>query len=402
MTIRVSRGFLAITVILVTALVISACGVFSSDDDSSHDLAKVLEAYEKLQENYVDRELLDPEVLSEAAIRGMLSALDDPFTTYFDPRGFEAAVGDIQGEFTGIGAEVTVRDDKPTVVAPIPGTPAEAAGLRAGDVFVEVDGRSLEGLSLDDVIFLIRGPKGEPVILKIFRASTDETFDVTIIRDTIRTVTVRTERLDNGIVRVRISQFAGRTGEELEAALKELNEEGVRAIVLDLRNNPGGLLDVVVDVASEFLEGGLVLYEIDGLGERRDWEAGSGGQNIDTPMVVLVNGGSASGSEVVAGAMQARGRATVIGTQTFGKGVVNLPIPLKDGSGIYVTIARWFTPTGDQIGDIGITPDIIFEQSEDAVTAGQDPQLEKAIEVVEAEIRGLIAATNVEAIVDGG
>ena len=402
MTIRVSRGFLAITVILVTALVISACGVFSSDDDSSHDLAKVLEAYEKLQENYGDRELLDPEVLSEAAIRGMLSALDDPFTTYFDPRGFEAAVGDIQGEFTGIGAEVTVRDDKPTVVAPIPGTPAEAAGLRAGDVFVEVDGRSLEGLSLDDVIFLIRGPKGEPVILKIFRASTDETFDVTIIRDTIRTVTVRTERLDNGIVRVRISQFAGRTGEELEAALKELNEEGVRAIVLDLRNNPGGLLDVVVDVASEFLEGGLVLYEIDGLGERRDWEAGSGGQNIDTPMVVLVNGGSASGSEVVAGAMQARGRATVIGTQTFGKGVVNLPIPLKDGSGIYVTIARWFTPTGDQIGDIGITPDIIFEQSEDAVTAGQDPQLEKAIEVVEAEIRGLIAATNVEAIVDGG
>ena len=402
MTIRVSRGFLAITVILVTALVISACGVFSSDDDSSHDLAKVLEAYEKLQENYVDRELLDPEVLSEAAIRGMLSALDDPFTTYFDPRGFEAAVGDIQGEFTGIGAEVTVRDDKPTVVAPIPGTPAEAAGLRAGDVFVEVDGRSLEGLSLDDVIFLIRGPKGEPVILKIFRASTDETFDVTIIRDTIRTVTVRTERLDNGIVRVRISQFAGRTGEELEAALKELNEEGVRAIVLDLRNNPGGLLDVVVDVASEFLEGGLILYEIDGLGERRDWEARSGGQNIDTPMVVLVNGGSASGSEVVAGAMQARGRATVIGTQTFGKGVVNLPIPLKDGSGIYVTIARWFTPTGDQIGDIGITPDIIFEQSEDAVTAGQDPQLEKAIEVVEAEIRGLIAATNVEAIVDGG
>ena len=314
MTIRVSRGFLAITVILVTALVISACGVFSSDDDSSHDLAKVLEAYEKLQENYVDRELLDPEVLSEAAIRGMLSALDDPFTTYFDPRGFEAAVGDIQGEFTGIGAEVTVRDDKPTVVAPIPGTPAEAAGLRAGDVFVEVDGRSLEGLSLDDVIFLIRGPKGEPVILKIFRASTDETFDVTIIRDTIRTVTVRTERLDNGIVRVRISQFAGRTGEELEAALKGLNEEGVRAIVLDLRNNPGGLLDVVVDVASEFLEGGLVLYEIDGLGERRDWEAGSGGQNIDTPMVVLVNGGSASGSEVFAGAMQARGRATVIGT----------------------------------------------------------------------------------------
>ena len=402
MTIRVSRGFLAITVILVTALVISACGVFSSDDDSSHDLAKVLEAYEKLQENYVDRELLDPEVLSEAAIRGMLSALDDPFTTYFDPRGFEAAVGDIQGEFTGIGAEVTVRDDKPTVVAPIPGTPAEAAGLRAGDVFVEVDGRSLEGLSLDDVIFLIRGPKGEPVILKIFRASTDETFDVTIIRDTIRTVTVRTERLDNGIVRVRISQFAGRTGEELEAALKELNEEGVRAIVLDLRNNPGGLLDVVVDVASEFLEGGLILYEIDGLGERRDWEARSGGQNIDTPMVVLVNGGSASGSEVVAGAMQARGRATVIGTQTFGKGVVNLPIPLKDGSGIYVTIARWFTPTGDQIGDIGITPDIIFEQSEDAVAAGQDPQLEKAIDVVEAEIRGLSAATNVEAIADGG
>ena len=402
MTIRVSRGFLAITVILVTALVISACGVFSSDDDSSHDLAKVLEAYEKLQENYVDRELLDPEVLSEAAIRGMLSALDDPFTTYFDPRGFEAAVGDIQGEFTGIGAEVTVRDDKPTVVAPIPGTPAEAAGLRAGDVFVEVDGRSLEGLSLDDVIFLIRGPKGEPVILKIFRASTDETFDVTIIRDTIRTVTVRTERLDNGIVRVRISQFAGRTGEELEAALKGLNEEGVRAIVLDLRNNPGGLLDVVVDVASEFLEGGLILYEIDGLGERRDWEARSGGQNIDTPMVVLVNGGSASGSEVVAGAMQARGRATVIGTQTFGKGVVNLPIPLKDGSGIYVTIARWFTPTGDQIGDIGITPDIIFEQSEDAVAAGQDPQLEKAIDVVEAEIRGLSAATNVEAIADGG
>ena len=394
MTIHINRNILiaaAAAIVVVAALGLAA--LFENDDPSlPSEVARVGEAYRVLERHYVDRDQLDPEALTAAAIRGMVDSLDDPFTNYFTPDQNRAATEDIEGSYTGIGAEVTMRDNRPTVVSPIPDTPAEQAGIMAGDVFVAVDGESLEGLSLDGVIDLIRAPKGEPVDLTMFRPRTEETLEFSIVRDVIRTVTVRTEPIDDRITRVQITRFSTPTAKDFKEALEGLNETGTKGIILDLRNNPGGLVSVVIEVASQFLDGGLVGYEVDADGERDDWQVKDGGVAKDIPLVVLVNGGSASGSEVVSGALQSRGRAQLIGVQTFGKGSVTLPVTLSDGSGVQVTTTRWFTPTGEQIGSVGITPDILLERTAEDIAAGRDPQLERAIEALESIIGQLAAA----------
>jgi len=265
-----------------------------------------------------------------------------------------------------------------TVVAPIPDSPAERVGILAGDILIEADGTSLKGLSLDAGIDLIRGPQGSIIKLKVYRTDNDEDILFEIKRDTIEHMTVRVEDLDRGLARVRITRFANPTDEQVEDALETLSERKTQGVVLDLRNNPGGVLESVVLVASEFLDEGLVLYELDADGKRTDHDVQKDGLAVDMPLVVLVNGGSASGSEVLAGALQSHGRATVLGTQTFGKGVVNLPVELSDGSGLFITIARWYTPSGGQIGNVGITPDVIS-----VLTTSQDTQLEDAIDILE-------------------
>jgi carboxyl-terminal processing protease len=346
------------------------------------DLAKVWEAYEVLQERYVDRQSLDKEKLAEGAIRGMIATLDDPFTSYFPPRRYQENLELFEGAFQGIGAQVAIRDGHVTVVSPIPDTPADKAGLRAGDIILAVEDQSVEGLTLDEVIDRIRGPKGTPVRLRILQAQTNRIMDLRIVRDEIKNATVTYGLLEGPIARVRLTQFVERTDEDLIRALDELKDQKVRGIVLDLRNNPGGLLRVVIRVASQFLDKGLVLYEVDASGTRTDHAVQGGGDAKTIPLVVLVNGGSASGSEVVAGALQDQRRAVIIGTQTFGKGVVNTPIRLSDGSGMIVTTARWYTPNGRQIGKVGITPDVLVERTPEDIAAGRDPQLAKALELL--------------------
>ena len=399
MPVHISR----VTLILVASLVIVAIVASACNGDESSgavkelpaaagelpiDLVKIEEVYRALREHFVDRERLDPERLSGGAIRGIVDSLDDPFTSYFTPQRFRMTQETFRGNFEGIGANVTVRDGRVTIVAALPDSPAERAGLMPADVILEVDGESVEGFSLGMVIDQIRGPEGEPVHIRIERPETGEVIAVTIVREGIKHVTASFQQATDGIARVQITQFVATTDENLERVLDEVLDLGMAGIVLDLRNNPGGLITTTVSVASQFLTDGLVLSQVDADGERREWKVAGGGKATEIPLVVLVNEGSASASEVLAGALQDQGRAPIIGTQTFGKGVVNVPIQFSDGSGVFITTARWFTPKGRTIGDIGITPDIEVARTADDIAEGLDPQLDQALDVLE----GLIEA----------
>ena len=394
MRLLLNRVSLALSAsILVVALAAAACS--DSGDGAAlrqppaaaaelpTELVKVDEAYRALRERFVDHEKLDPEKFAEAAVRAMVDSLDDRFTTYFTAERFRMTQETFRGTFEGIGANVTVRDGRVTIVAPLPDSPAQRAGIMPADVILAVDGEPVEGYSVGMVIDRIRGPEGEPVRLRIERPETGQVIDVTIVREGIRHVTVTFQLVGDRFARVQITQFVATTLDDLKRVIDEVLELGVAGIVLDLRNNPGGLVTSVVDVASQFLSEGLVLFQIDADGERTEWKVTGGGKAREVPLVVLVNEGSASASEVLAGALQDQGRARIVGTQTFGKGVVNIPVEFSDGSGLVITTARWFTPNGRTIGDVGITPDTEVPRSADQIAEGQDPQLEAALDALQ-------------------
>jgi carboxyl-terminal processing protease len=342
-----------------------------------------LESWAILKEEHYLSESLDAEELSQAAIRGMLEAIDDPSASYLTAEGYSIRAQDLKGSLEGIGATVQMKDGKITVVAPLPDTPAQRAGVLSGDVILEIDGESTEGFSLMDAVSRIRGPKGEPVDLVILHQGEDSPVSLTIVRDVINVASVYIENLEGGIAHIRVTSFSETTNEQMVDALEEVRDSGARGIVLDLRNNPGGLLKSVVDIAGHFLDGSLVLYEISNRGERKDWQAEPGGIAVDIPVVVLVNEFSASGSEVLSGALKDHDRATVIGTTTFGKGSVNHFRQLSDGSALYFAIAHYYTPDGVAIEGQGLEPDITVPPSEDDT---EDLQLDKALEVLEARI----------------
>ena len=338
------------------------------------------EVWELLEEEHVDGKNLDEQALSDGAIRGMLQALDDPYAAYLRPDQYAVESQDIQGFFEGIGAEVGMRDGRITILAPLPGAPAEKAGIRPGDIILEIDSDSTQGLSLLEAVRKIRGRKGTSVELLVLHLNTTEPELIAITRGVIPLNSVRLMMRMGGIGHLRLSSFSGTTNRELEEALEQFAMSDGAGLVLDLRNNPGGLVSAVVDVASQFLEDGLVLYQIDAKGQRTDWEVKSGGNAHEVPMVVLVNEFSASASEVLSGALRDHGRAEIVGTTTFGKGSVNNLWQLEDGSGVNFTIARWFTPSGDQIEGDGIDPDFLEESP---VNGDQDPQLDRAIEILQ-------------------
>ncbi len=330
------------------------------------------EAEDILQRSYVEPERLDDTELERGAIRGMLQALDDPYSSYLDPHGYEEELEGLEGKFEGIGAYVAMKEGKPVILSPIPDTPAERAGLLPGDHIVEVDGDSTAELSLNEVVQRIRGPRGTEVKLLILHEGDKEPVLLSITRDEIPLVSVE-HHMESGMGYIQIFHFTQRTAEEFKEALSAVMEDGAGGMVLDLRNNPGGLVSAVVDVASELMGSGIVMIEVDNQGQRREWRSRRGGIATELPVVVLVNRYSASGSEVLSGALQDRDRATIMGEVTFGKGSVNTIHQLSDGSAIYLTSARWLTPLGRPIEGEGLTPDVLIESpEEEAGEEGED------------------------------
>jgi carboxyl-terminal processing protease len=316
------------------------------------------------------------------AVRGMVATYGDPNTAFIEPKLASIFQEDISGSFEGIGASVRMNEMGQVVIAePFVGQPAAKAGLLRGDIILSVDNKSLDGMNLYEAISLIRGPAGSTVVLKIARQGVDKPFDVSVVRARIETKVVDSKRLPGDIGYVSLSEFSRGASSKIADAIRSLEAEGqLKGLVLDLRDNPGGLLDEAGLVASQFIDTGTVTIEREKGGIEHVLEAQPGGVALDVPLVLLVNRGSASASEIVAGAIKENGRGKLIGEQTFGKGTVQLPQTLSDGSELRVTIAEWLTPNKEQINGQGIVPDIVVERTQADFVDGRDPQLDRAVE----------------------
>lgn len=330
--------------------------------------------------------------MTYGAIRGVLDTLNDPNTLLIDPETAEVQRTRLEGEFEGIGAYVSMNeDDQLVIVSPMEGQPAMEAGLKAGDIILEVDGQNIAGMSLTDAVLLIRGPRGTTVKITVLRSEekSPRAFEVTRGRIEVPTVTHRTLEEAPEIGYLRLVEFGERSIEELRDAIRDLQDEGAEAYILDIRNNPGGFLRSAIEVTSQFVGGRAVLVtEQWSDGREQKFRAQRGGllTDPDIPLVVLVNKGSASASEILAGAIQDTGRGTLVGEETFGKGAVQNVYNLSDQSQLNVTIAHWLTPNGDDIHGHGILPDIVVTLTEEQIEAQEDVQLERAIEVLQKQI----------------
>jgi carboxyl-terminal processing protease len=325
-------------------------------------------------------EIPDGEELAYGAVRGMLMTLDDPYTSFIEPRIATILSEDATGEFEGIGAMVSMREDGYLEISSlIPGQPAEAAGVQPGDIIVAVNGQDIVGLGLYEAISYIRGPANTEAELEIIRPTEPAPIFITVTRAKIEIPIIESELRDDGIAYIRLTEFDANATERVENEIRELLAQNPRAIIFDLRDNPGGWLNQAIGVADLFLDEGLVAIQRDSEGREQRFRSDTGQIAEDIPMVVLINPGSASASEIVAGAIQDRERGILIGTQTLGKGSVQLPNDLEDGSQLRVTIARWYTPNEQPLHDNGLTPDIEVPYPLDT-PAGEDPQLERAVE----------------------
>ncbi len=357
---------LGLSLLVVVALALSFTAGFNRGSEAQSGIAPELEvvqeAWDIILRDYVDKDRLDGSELSQGAIRGMLKALDDPYSSYLDSETYQLGLGSLEGKFEGIGAHVAVRDEQLMIIAPIAGSPADIAGIRAGDIILEVNGQPTADMSLAEAVLKIRGPQGTAVSLLVLHDGAAEPELIEIVRAEIEVASVHFEMIE-GMAYINITQFSERTGEELAPVIDEIARGEATAIILDLRSNGGGLLQTVVDVTSHFLKEGVIVYVVD-QGERTARNVKPTARTTELPMVILVDGYTASGGEVLAGALQDHGRAVIAGTRTFGKGSVNVLHQLKDGSGIYITTARWLTPDGHLIEGEGLQPDHKLELDE--------------------------------------
>jgi len=364
------------------------------------------EALSYVESNYVEE--VEPDKVIQGAIRGMLKTLD-PHSSYMPPDVYREMQVETEGRFGGLGIEITMRDDVLTVVSPIEGTPAFRAGIQPGDQIIKVDGESTKEMSLVDAVKKLRGPEGSSVTVSIFRQGFTEPKDFTLSRALIQIKSVRWTKLQNDVGYVKLRSFHKTTEEELEEALQDLGEQHIKTLILDLRNNPGGLLEQAIAVSNVFLDGGQLIVYTKGRLPNQNMKgfSKSEGFHVSYPMAVMINGGSASASEIVAGALQDLHRATLIGTQSFGKGSVQTIIPLSDGSGLRLTTAKYYTPKGGEIHGKGITPDIIVEKPQEAENQegdqktsrnrrnselpgddlSDDPQLQKAVDFLKTQVQ---------------
>jgi carboxyl-terminal processing protease len=368
----------------------------SGDQASSGDYAILDEIQQILGEEFVNPDAVTIDTLRPGAINGMIASLNDAHTTYIPPEVMQNGIDIITGSFEGIGANV--NQDPVTreivIVAPFRDSPAERAGIKAGDVILAVDGESTEGWSLQTAVERIRGPEGTDVTITVRHTDRTEQ-DITVTRQTVDLPTVFVSDLTDAagdpvpdLAYIQMQRFTDDTVGDMRDALNQVVQDGKKGLVLDLRGNPGGGLDATVSIADMFLDEGVVLTQVDRDGSRTDYRSEDGGEATNLPVVILVDQYSASGSEVLAGALRDHDRAQLIGTQTLGKGTVNHLRPLSNGGAVYVSIARWLTPDGTLIEGVGLTPDYKMEQTENDAPGGIGPQLFAAIDLLHSQING--------------
>lgn len=338
-------------------------GAKESETNLYQELKVFTDVLAIVRSDYVEN--IDNQKLVEGAVKGMLSALD-PHSGYLNPDFYKELQVETKGEFGGLGIEITVKDNMIVVVSPIEGSPAEKAGIKSGDAIVKIDGRFTKNLTLVDAVKQMRGAKGVPIVISVFRQGAPDLIDVTIIRDNIHVKSVRSRYLNDGLAYVKLTQFQESTGDDLINALKKIKKENnldsIKGLILDLRNNPGGLLSQAIKVSDLFLNDGVIVYTESRIqSQKQKFFAVQRGTEPEYPLIVLVNGGSASASEIVAGALKDHGRALILGTTTFGKGSVQTIMPLENSGALRLTTALYYTKSGNSLQSRGVTPDLVVE-----------------------------------------
>lgn len=351
------------------------------------DFSLFWQVWDTLQKRFVNQEELNTQQMIYGAISGMVKSLEDPYTVFLDPDDTKRFIEDIKGSFEGVGMEIGIRKSQLTVIAPLEGTPAQKAGLRAGDKILKVDETSTIDISIDEAVDLIRGPKGTEVVLTIYRKEWENTREIPIVRGVIEVPSLKLEILDDNIAYLELYQFSEKANFDFSKAATEILQSPAKKIILDLRNNPGGYLEVAQDIAGWFLERGqIVVIEDFSQGEQKEYLSKGPSRLLEYPLVILINQGSASGSEILAGALRDNRDIKLIGEKSFGKGSVQELERLKEGSSLKITIAKWLTPKGELITDVGLEPDIKQEMTDEDYEQERDPQLDRAIEEIK-EIR---------------
>lgn len=343
------------------------------------------EAWSWIKNSYIG-EIPPMREVTYGAIRGAIHELGDPYTVFVEPPAREQERETLRGNFGGIGAHISRNDQGEVVLDPIPDNPAEKAGIRAGDVLIAIDGEPVaEDETVEQVAERIRGEKGTTVTLTIVHEGSDEHVDIDVMRDDILIPSVNYRMLAQSpsVGYIQLSRFSGESSSEVREALLDLQKQGAKKLILDLRQNGGGLLDAAVEVADHFLAEGPILYQVSKAQDEHVYEADGEELAADLPLLVLIDGGTASASEILAGALQDRDRALLVGTRTFGKGSVQLVYDLSDGSSVHVTASRWLTPARHQIDQQGLEPDIVVEVSQESIDSGEDIVLHRAIEYFE-------------------
>lgn len=353
------------------------------------DFGLFWKTWDMLKEKHIDAKSLDAQKMMYGAIQGMLSATGDPYTSFFDPEQNKEFSEDLSGSFEGIGAEMGIKQNILTVIAPLSGSPAEKAGVRSGDKVIKIDGAETVSMTLEEAVSKIRGKKNTEVALTIFRNGDDEAKEIKIVRGIVEVKSVKTETFEKNIAYIQISRFGEDTAPEFDKALRTASSNSSKGIILDLRNNPGGYLDVAIQMAGKMLpKGSVAVIEEDHNGkQKKDTTIGPDiASGIST--VVLINEGSASASEILAGALRDnRNNVTLLGKKSFGKGSVQELISLPQKSAVKITVAKWLTPNGKQINNEGITPDVEADLSHEDYENDRDPQLDKAKELLLEKIR---------------
>ncbi len=345
------------------------------------------DAYNKLQQNFINPEKIDDQKVIYGAVEGMVKSLGDPYTDFFNPKDAKIFEQDLAGSFEGIGVEVGIKKDQLMVVSPLKGSPGQKAGLQSGDQIIKINGKSTFDISIDEAVNTIRGKRGTQVVLTIFREGWKDTKDITITRNTIKINTVDWELKDGNVAYINIHQFGQTLSSDFKKVAFEILASPAKKIVLDLRNNPGGYLEMSQDVAGWFLQEGQVIT-LEDFGkdqEQKAYKAAGNASLASYPMVVLINKGSASASEILAGALRDDRNIKLIGEKSFGKGSVQEVVELIDNSLLKITVAKWLTPKGNSISEVGLEPDIKVQMGEDDAEMKKDAQLQKALEIIKTQ-----------------